>query len=228
MGRGGEPEKTGTTKTKTKKNGKKKKLHTLAAAASIRLMLPSESALGSAGVPPIVETTRSTSSICANAFSTSSFEVASPRTTTAIILSISGRRTSERCSIQTQAPASLSLLATESATPPPPATSTEALSGSMSPTAVARAATKGEEEEEEEEARRGGEERRRDGGESGAGRDGGAGRRGLLLKKVSVFFFRFPFVLWERLSESRWGERNARGSILVVEGLRACAPARRG
>lgn len=116
-------------------------------------MFPSESALGSAGVPPIVETTKSTSSICAKAFSTSSFEVASPLTTTAIIFSISGLRTSDLCSIQTQAPASFSLRATDRATPPPPATRMEALSGSMSPLAVARGGESREERREEERGR---------------------------------------------------------------------------
>ena len=121
----------------------------MAAAASIKLMFPSESALGSAGVPPIVETTRSTSSICPKALSTSSFDVASPRTTTAIIFSISGLRTSERCSIQTQAPASLRRRATERATPPPPATRMEALSGSMSPVARGGEGKRGREVEAE-------------------------------------------------------------------------------
>ena len=189
---------------------KEKSPLTLAAAASIRLMFPSESALGSAGVPPIVETTRSTSSICAKAFSTSSFDVASPRTTTAIIRSISGRRTSERCSIQTQAPASLRRRATERATPPPPATRTEALSGSMSPAAVARG---GEAREGE---RRGGEgegEARVE--ESGDGCDKGAGRRELCYSIVScIRFFGLSGVAVN-------GEGSPGG--IPSSGLRACA-----
>ena len=48
-----------------------------------------ESADGSAGVPPMVDTTASTSSICSKAFLTSSLLSASPRTRMAIIPSIS-------------------------------------------------------------------------------------------------------------------------------------------
>jgi len=48
-----------------------------------------ESAFGSAGVPPMVDTTASTCSICANALATSSGDMASPRTTIAIMPSIS-------------------------------------------------------------------------------------------------------------------------------------------
>mmetsp|Transcript_8923 Transcript_8923/g.22424 ORF Transcript_8923/g.22424 Transcript_8923/m.22424 type:complete len:254 (-) Transcript_8923:48-809(-) len=104
----------------------------LSAAASISAMLPSESARGSAGVPPMVDTTASYSSTRSKAFLTSLGISASPLERKAPIFSISGRLSSRRCSTVTQVPASLSWRTTSIATPLPPATSTEMLSGSRS------------------------------------------------------------------------------------------------
>mmetsp|Transcript_1300 Transcript_1300/g.2830 ORF Transcript_1300/g.2830 Transcript_1300/m.2830 type:complete len:211 (-) Transcript_1300:292-924(-) len=101
-------------------------------AASIRLMLPWESTVGLATVPPMVETTASTSSMLSKTFCTSSLFRASPFATIAIIFSISERRTSVRCNCHTQLPMSFSLRVTCRATPPPPQTKMLALSGSRS------------------------------------------------------------------------------------------------
>ena len=124
------------------------------------LCLASESAAGSAGVPPIVETTASTSSIDAKAFAISSFTRASPLTTMAIMPSMADLQEvlSPCCIIchapllstwpeggalpdtylrpsllwrtQTHDPMSFNLRVTSSATPPPPQTKMLALSGS--------------------------------------------------------------------------------------------------
>ena len=107
-----------------------KRLTPLAAAASMSLMFPAPSATGSPGVPPIVDTTASRSSISSKTRRTSSSFVASPLVTIAIISSISARRSSVLWSIQTQAPMSLSMRVTRMPTPPPPATRMLELSGS--------------------------------------------------------------------------------------------------
>ena len=61
----------------------------LAVRALQRFLLTSESALGLAGVPPMVDTTASTSSIWPKAFSMSETDIASPRTKIAFMPSIS-------------------------------------------------------------------------------------------------------------------------------------------
>mmetsp|Transcript_19570 Transcript_19570/g.49245 ORF Transcript_19570/g.49245 Transcript_19570/m.49245 type:complete len:311 (+) Transcript_19570:150-1082(+) len=101
-------------------------------AALMMFMLPSLSAVGLAVVPPMVDTTASTSSMSAKALATVATSMASPLDTTAIMPSISARRSSVRCSIHTQLPMFFSLRVTSSATPPPPQTRMDALSGSRS------------------------------------------------------------------------------------------------
>mmetsp|Transcript_1184 Transcript_1184/g.4933 ORF Transcript_1184/g.4933 Transcript_1184/m.4933 type:complete len:231 (+) Transcript_1184:196-888(+) len=104
-----------------------------AAAASISAMFASLSARGSAGVPPIVLTTASYSSLWFIAFSTSFAFSASPFTRNPPTDSISLRFVSCLCSTVAHVPFSVSCRNTSMATPFPPHTKTEMLSGSRSP-----------------------------------------------------------------------------------------------
>mmetsp|Transcript_157 Transcript_157/g.527 ORF Transcript_157/g.527 Transcript_157/m.527 type:complete len:226 (+) Transcript_157:374-1051(+) len=106
--------------------------------ASINAMFPSESAFGSAGVPPTVDTTASYSSTKFNAFFTDFGSNTSPLTKNPPTDSISFLLSSCLCNTVTHVPAAVICRNTSMATPLPPATRTEMLSGSKSDFIVTR------------------------------------------------------------------------------------------